>query len=148
MLQRGECEIHPDCTLNDQNKKYRHTRGKEGKQKDCKNCQYGDYTCNHTVYFVRFFQIIFTGRISDYQNFILFIILSGNLMHFIKECKCLISFFRKSQINKHSAVVLTLQLLLCHVHFGISIAECFFRLFIQRDIPFLHFIIKEHNTVY
>ena len=46
-------------------------------------------------------------------------------MHFIQKSKCLVPFFGKSQIDKHTAVIFSLQLLLRHTHLGIGIAERF-----------------------
>ena len=68
-------------------------------------------------------------------------------MHLIKKRKRLIAFLRKCQIDEHTAVIFALQLVKCDLHLCVGILKHLHQIIIQCDIPFIHFIVEEHEHI-
>ena len=68
-------------------------------------------------------------------------------MHSVKESKCLITFLREVKIYKNTAVILSLQLVLCNLHKSVCILKRIHQVIIQSHISLFHLIIEEHYHV-
>ena len=148
MLQRRNRKVKPDTSLNHRNQKHRHTRRLKGKQKHHQHGQNRNHIIHQIITAKRLLQVILAHRFPAYQHSSVRIIFLRNLMHPVKESKCLLTLFGKCQKDKHTAVVLTLKLVFRKIHGIIRLVQRILQIILQRDIPFLYLIVDKHKHVY
>ena len=68
-------------------------------------------------------------------------------MHLIEKGKRLLALLRQSQIDQHTAVLFALKLVERNLHLGVRLLERVHQIIIERDIPFVHLIIQEHEHI-
>ena len=68
-------------------------------------------------------------------------------MHLIDKVKGFLTLFREGQIDKHTAVVFSLQLILCKIHLFICVIQSLLQVVVQRYIAVLNLIVNKHKHV-
>ena len=68
-------------------------------------------------------------------------------MHLIEKGEGFRPFFRQVQIDQHTAVLFSLQLIQRDLHLGVGIFQRIHHVVLQCDIPLVHLVIQKHEHI-